>query len=185
MKSAFVLFLFLVLILSACASQESKEETVENVEMAGEMKITSSAFVNGGKIPSKYTCDGNDLIVPLQISDVPAGAKSLALIMDDPDAIKPAGKVWDHWVVFNIPVDVKEIAEGEEPSGTGGRNSWGRTGYGGPCPPDGEHRYYFKLYALDAVLSLPEGSTKAEIERAMQGHVAAKAELMGRYERVR
>ena len=144
------------------------------------MKLTSSAFQHNGSIPSEYTCDGSDLSPPLTISDVPASAKSLALVMDDPDA--PVG-IWDHWIVFNIPPSTKEIAKGKEPNGVAGRNSWGKTGYGGPCPPSGAHRYLFKLYALDIVLNLPKGSAKKDIEREMKGHIITKAELMGTYKR--
>lgn len=144
------------------------------------MKITSLAFSNGGEIPSEFTCDSSDVSPPLTISDVPSNAKSLVLIMDDPDA--PVG-TWDHWVVFNISPATKEISKGTEPKGTGGRNSWGRTGYGGPCPPSGTHRYFFKLYALDATLSLPEGSAKKDLEKAMQGHILAQAQLVGLYKR--
>jgi len=100
--------------------------------------------------------------------------------MDDPDA--PVG-TWDHWIVFNIPPSAKEIAKGTEPKGTAGKNSWGRTGYGGPCPPSGTHRYFFKLYALDTQLNLPEGSAKKDLEKAMQGHILEKVELMGNYKR--
>ncbi|MBI3035803.1 YbhB/YbcL family Raf kinase inhibitor-like protein [Candidatus Woesearchaeota archaeon] len=144
------------------------------------MKLTSTAFTHNGAIPSEYTCDGYDLSPPLSIGDVPANAKSLALIMDDPDA--PVG-TWDHWVVFNIPTTTKEISKGTEPKGVAGRNSWGRTGYGGPCPPSGTHRYFFKLYALDTTLNLPEGSAKKELEKAMQGHIVAQAHFMGTYKR--
>lgn len=144
------------------------------------MKLTSSAFTHNGSIPSEYTCDGSDLSPPLSISDVPANAKSLVLISDDPDA--PVG-TWDHWVVFNIPASIKEISKGKEPQGTAGKNSWGRTGYGGPCPPSGTHRYFFKLYALDTMLNLPAGSTKKQIEAAMEGHILAKTELLGLYKR--
>ncbi len=144
------------------------------------MKLTSSAFQNNGQMPSEYTCDGSDLSPPLEISDVPLNAKSLALIMDDSDA--PVG-TWDHWVVFNIPTSTKEISKGTAPNGVAGKNSWGRTGYGGPCPPSGTHRYFFKLYALDATLNLPEGSAKKELEKAMQGHIIAQAQLMGTYKR--
>lgn len=145
------------------------------------MKLTSPAFEHEGKIPSEYTCDGTNKIPPLDISDVPEGTKSLALIMDDPDAVKPAGKVWDHWVVWNIPPNTKSITG--QPQGVPGKNSWGRKDYGGPCPPDTEHRYFFKVYALDTELDLPEGATKTELERAMKDHVLAQAILMGRYER--
>ncbi|MBI2541408.1 YbhB/YbcL family Raf kinase inhibitor-like protein [Candidatus Woesearchaeota archaeon] len=146
------------------------------------MKLASPAFQNNAAIPSEYTCDGSDLSPALLISDVPSNAKSLVLVMDDPDA--PAG-TWDHWAVFNINPSIKEITKGAEPGGTAGRNSWGRAGYGGPCPPSGTHRYFFKMYALDIMLGLPENSTKKELEKAMQGHIIAKAELMGTYKRDR
>ena len=146
------------------------------------MKLTSTAFTDNGAIHSEHTCDSSDLSPPLEISDVPSNAKSLALIMDDPDA--PVG-TWDHWVVFNIPPSTREISKGKEPQGTPGKNSWGRNGYGGPCPPSGTHRYFFKLFALDTMLNLPEGSTKKQIEAAMQGHILYKAELMGTYKRSR
>ena len=146
------------------------------------MNLTSPAFQNNAPTPSEYTCDGANLSPPLEISDAPSNAKSLALVMDDPDA--PVG-TWDHWVVFNIASAIREIPKGTEPNGVGGRNSWGRTGYGGPCPPSGAHRYFFKLYALDTTLNLPEGSTKKELESAMQGHIVAQAQLMGTYKRSR
>ncbi len=151
------------------------------------MKLTSPAFAHGGKIPSKHTCDGPNVNPPLNISEVPAGAKSLALIMDDPDVpkhLRPDG-MWDHWVVFNIPVKTTEIQEAQEPKGVHGTGTGGNTKYFGPCPPDREHRYFFKLYALDAELALPEKSTKAQVEKAMAGHILEKTELMGRYERVK
>ncbi|MEK6949864.1 MAG: YbhB/YbcL family Raf kinase inhibitor-like protein, partial [Nanoarchaeota archaeon] len=128
----------------------------------------------------EYTCDGDDTNPELNIADVPKNAKSLVLINDDPDA--PVG-VWDHWIVFNIPPTTNKINKGKEPAGSGGKNSWGRTGYGGPCPPSGVHRYFFKMYALDTMLNLKEGATKKEIESAMQGHIIAKTELMGTYKR--
>jgi len=146
------------------------------------MKLSSPAFKEGASIPVRYTCDGEDVSPPLTFGDVPKNAKSLVLIMDDPDA--PVG-IWDHWVAFDIPPATTQIAEGSEPAGTAGKNSWKRTGYGGPCPPDREHRYFFRLYALDAALNLPAGSTKGDVERAMRGHVIAEAALMGRYNRKR
>ena len=144
------------------------------------MKLTSSVFANNGAIPSEFTCDGDDISPHLSISDVPKNAKSLALIMDDPDA--PVG-IFIHWVVWNIPPDTKEISKGEEPRGVQGMTSFRRQGYGGPCPPSGTHRYFFKLYALDAELNLPEGSTKHDLENAMQSHIIAQAQLMGTYKR--
>ena len=152
------------------------------------MKLTSSAFEAGGAMPAKYTCDGQGINPPLQIYDVPSQTISLALLMDDPDIPEAAKKsfnveVWDHWVVFNMPPDTKNINEGENPAGLLGKNTRGNFAYGGPCPPDGEHRYFFKLYALDTILNLPDGSTKAEVEQAMNGHVLETVELIGRYKR--
>ena len=149
------------------------------------MQLTSNAFENEGKIPSKYTCDSDNISPQLTISDVPEAAKSLVLIMDDPDVPKHIREdgMWDHWVVFNIPPDVREIPEGQEPAGTPGIGTNGDTGYFGPCPPDREHRYFFKLYALDTTLDLPEKSNKLSVEKAMTENVIDKAYLMGRYER--
>ena len=149
------------------------------------MKLTSTAFGHQEKIPSKYTCDGANISPPLSISDVPSQAKSLVLIMDDPDVPKRLRKdgMWDHWVVFNIPASLTEIKEGEEPEGTHGIGTSNNLDYNGPCPPDREHRYFFKLYALDTELKLPEQAKKQQVEKAMEGHVLAKTELMGRYER--
>lgn len=151
--------------------------------LAKNMKIKSRAFEEGEKIPSKYTCDGENINPPLEISEVPGNAKSLVLIMDDPDAVKPAGKVWDHWLVWNIPPSTTEILEGREPEGVHGKGTAGNKEYYGPCPPDAEHRYFFKIYALDNMLDIPEGSTKAVLEKAMEGHIIDMAELIGRYQR--
>ena len=154
------------------------------------MKLESSVFEHEGMIPAKYTCDGSPPVggisPPLKISEVPEGAKSLALIMDDPDvpkSLKPDG-MWDHWLVWNIPPATTEIPEGQEPAGVVGKNTRGSFGYRGPCPPDREHRYFFKLYALDTMLDLsPETTTKADLEKAMEGHTLERTELMGRYNR--
>jgi len=143
------------------------------------MKLTSTEFVDGGMIPARYTCDGEGISPPLNISDVPAEAKTLVLLCDDPDA--PMG-VWDHWVVWNIPPTTREIPTGAHP-GTEGMNSSPKRGYGPPCPPSGEHRYIFKLYALDDSLSLPGTATKAQAEQAMAGHILAEVRLTGRYRR--
>lgn len=142
------------------------------------MKLTSNAFQHNGNIPEKYTCEGANVSPQLEISQVPENTKTLALIMDDPDA--PAG-TWDHWVLFNMPANTTSIPEGTEPQGIPGKNSWGKTGYGGPCPPDREHRYFFKLYALDAELDLHNGTAKSQLERSMQGHILTKTELIGKY----
>ena len=157
-------------------------QTTEVITM-DKLTITSSAFGHNGKIPSKYSCDGEEINPPLNIEGVPSDAKSIVLIMDDPDAIKPAGKVWDHWVVFNMPPDTTEIGENEQPKGVAGITSRNVLTYGGPCPPDAEHRYFFKVYALDTMLDISEGSTKQDVEKAMQGHILAQGELIGLYER--
>lgn len=145
------------------------------------MKLISSAFDHEGMIPAKYTCDGENVSPSLAIEDVPEKAQSLALIMDDPDA--PAG-TFVHWVVWNIPVDAQAIAEGVLPEGAQeGETSFGKVGYGGPCPPSGTHRYFFKLYALDQELELSDDTDKGALLQAMEGHVVAQAEFMGRYAR--
>jgi Raf kinase inhibitor-like YbhB/YbcL family protein len=144
------------------------------------MKLTSTAFANGSPIPMEYTCDGADLSPPLEFSDMPTSARSLALIMDDPDA--PMGN-WVHWLVWNIPPSTAAFARGHKIPWTQGTTSWKRPGYGGPCPPSGSHRYFFKLYALDTMLELPASALKKDLEAAMQGHIIASAELMGRYKR--
>jgi Raf kinase inhibitor-like YbhB/YbcL family protein len=150
------------------------------------MKITSSAFAEGSNIPSKYTCDGQDISPPLEWKDAPEGTKSFALISDDPDA--PVG-TWVHWVAFNIPPNVTKLEENmkrdkEFKNGMRqGNNDWPKIGYGGPCPPSGIHRYYFKLYALDTVLDIKPGATKEQLLKAMKGHVLAEAQLMGKYKR--
>ncbi|MCX7120433.1 MAG: YbhB/YbcL family Raf kinase inhibitor-like protein [Gammaproteobacteria bacterium] len=149
------------------------------------MKLTSNAFLNGELIPRQYTCDGSDLSPQLHWNGAPENTRSFVLIVDDPDA--PMGN-WDHWLLFNIPSNVNQLKENiaELPSGTNeGKNSWEKTGYGGPCPPSNIHRYFFKLYALDNLLPLKNGVTKEEIIKAMQGHILAHAELLGRYERHR
>ena len=152
--------------------------TVILSEGGGDMKLTSFAFEHNQMIPRKYTCQGEDVSPPLQIEGVPAGAKSLALIVDDPDA--PMG-TWVHWVVFNIPPR-DSIAEDTIP-GKQGRNDFGKNDYGGPCPPSGTHRYFHKIYALDTMLELKEGITKKALEKAMEGHILDKAELIGLYKK--
>lgn len=144
------------------------------------MKIISPAFSHEGNIPSKYTCDGKNVSPPLHISGVPAGAASLALVVEDPDA--PSG-TFIHWVVYNIPVKVEAVHENTEP-GIVGRNDFDKTVYGGPCPPSGTHRYFFKLYALDRELDLTPGRSKPELDEAMKDHIIAQAELIGLYSRV-
>jgi len=148
--------------------------------------MTSSAFTEGALIPKKHTCDAEDISPDLKWSGVPREAKSLALICDDPDA--PAG-TWVHWVLFNIPAEAGALAAGIPPEAVldsgarQGKNDFRKLGYGGPCPPGGTHRYFFKLYALDTVLSLESGSTKARLVAAMKGHILAEGQLMGKYKR--
>jgi Raf kinase inhibitor-like YbhB/YbcL family protein len=150
------------------------------------MVLKSPAFAEGGMIPGKYTCDGADVSPHLSWTAVPVEARTLALICDDPDA---PGGTWVHWVLFNLPASVRELPEqvpaDREPD-VGGRHGvtdFRRVGYGGPCPPAGVHRYFFRLYALDAAISLPAGATGAQVEARMKGHVLAEAQLMGRYGR--
>jgi Raf kinase inhibitor-like YbhB/YbcL family protein len=146
-----------------------------------ELSITSPAFPHNGMIPIKYTCDGADVSPPLSIGNVPEKTGSLALIVDDPDA--PMG-TWVHWVVWNIAADTREIPENTVPPGAlQGTNDFGKQKYGGPCPPSGTHRYFFKLYALNAPLALKAGATKAQVEEAMSGHLLGKTELVGLYRR--
>jgi len=150
------------------------------------MNIKSRTISEGGMIPARHTCDGENVSPPLEWSGAPAETKSFALIGDDPDA--PAG-TWVHWVVYNMPPDIIKLDEGVKPErefGNGmrqGSNDFQRIGYGGPCPPGGTHRYYFKLYAVDRILDLHPGATKARVIQALQGHILAQAELMGKYRR--
>ena len=161
------------------------QEEGENI-----MVLTSPDFQNQGMIPKKHTCDGRDISPALNWSNVPSEAKSLVLIVDDPDAPDPAApqRTWVHWVLYNIPVTSESLAQGIEkralPKGTlEGLNDWGRTGFGGPCPPIGRHRYFHKLYALNIVLPDLKKPTKAKLEAAMEGHVISKAELIGLYQK--
>ena len=151
------------------------------------LQLKTAAFKAGGNIPSKYTCDGGDTSPALAWSGAPAGTQAFALVMDDPDA---PGGTWVHWLMYDVPTSVLELPEGvpaqlELPSGARqGRNDFRRVGYGGPCPPRGPaHRYFFRLYALDAKLNLRAGAVRADLDRAMRGHVVAEAELMARYSR--
>jgi Raf kinase inhibitor-like YbhB/YbcL family protein len=154
------------------------------------LTLTSGSFTHNGQIPTTYTCEGKDASPPLSWSGLPAGTKSLALIVDDPDAPDPRAPqtTWVHWVLYNLPPTAEGLPEGVSslPGGTReGLNDWKRTGYGGPCPPIGRHRYFHKLYALDAVLPDLGSPTKAQLEQAVAGHVLTKAELVGTYEKTR
>jgi len=161
-----LIIIFAILLLTACNNLSN-------------MKISSSAFENEGEIPSKYTCDGVNINPPLEIAQVPEGTKTLALIVDDPDA--PVG-LWVHWLVWNIQPDTTEIQENSIPNGsTQGTTSFGSVGYGGPCPPSGTHRYQFKLFALDTKIDLESNADKAALESGMQGHIIDKVMYMGKY----
>lgn len=154
------------------------------------LSLSSSGFNDGSSIPSQYTCEGEDTAPPLNWSGVPDSARSLVLIVDDPDAPDPKAPkmTWVHWVLYNLPPDVSELAEGMTsarlpPGALEGLNDWKRLGYGGPCPPIGRHRYFHKLYALDTVLPEMSKATKAQVEAAMRGHIIAEAQLVGTYQK--
>lgn len=182
-------WLMMVLTAGIAACNHSSPEPIgtassDEGESSMTITITSPQFEDGAEIPAKYTCDGEDISPPLQIENIPQGTQSIALIGDDPDA---PGGTWVHWVVFNLPPDVRELKENIPPDeelangALHGRNSWGRLGYGGPCPPSGTHRYFFKCYALDTRLKQEAGIDKADLLRAMKGHILAEGRLMGTY----
>lgn len=179
MKS-YIIFLILIFFFSAFLFIEAAEVRRST------MKITSPAFQHEGMIPPKYTCKGEDKSPQLNWENAPANVKSFVLICDDPDA--PIG-TWDHWILFNIPPTANQLEEGippkaELPDGSKhGKNSWGRTDYGGPCPPFGTHRYFFKLYALDTILNLKSGASKKDVLKAMDNHILEQAELMGKFKK--
>ncbi len=166
------------------SSEGSASQPGQEMEEPMSMTLSSPAFSAGQAIPVTYSCRGQDISPALEWSDPPAGTQSFALIMDDPDA--PVG-TWDHWVLYNIPASARRLAEAipaaaSLPDGSlHGKNSWGRLGYGGPCPPSGTHRYFFRLYALDTVLPLSSGASKKQVLEAMKGHILAQAELMGTF----
>ena len=174
----------------ATTNAETGRTTNNNVQIGKDnmkaVTISSTAFSNGSLIPSQYTCDGANISPPLQWSGLPPGTKALALIVDDPDA--PA-KTWVHWVVYDLPGSRSELPENVRPQeklpdgGKQGTNDFKKIGYGGPCPPSGTHRYFFKLYALDTETSLNPGATKDELLKAIEGHVVAQGELVGKYKR--
>ena len=169
-------------------TQTAAKETEANMTSVSDVKmvLTSTAFEEGEMIPKKYTCDGSNISPPIRWDSVPPQAKSLALIADDPDA--PMG-TWVHWVIFNIPPSLSGLPESIPPKDSlpngslQGKNDFRNSGYGGPCPPGGTHRYFFKLYALDIMLQLKPGCTRADLLKAMQGHIVAEGQLMGRYSR--
>ena len=177
----FIILIFLIIGgLSFYFLQRSSKTSLELPEQKI-MRLTSPAFENNQLIPSKYTCDGEDINPPLRIEGVPEETKSLVLIVDDPDA--PLG-TWDHWIVWNIDPSTSLIEENKVPEGAiEGKNDFGKNSYGGPCPPSGTHRYHFKLYALDKKLQLDSSSEREAVEKAMEGHILDWAELIGLYGR--
>ena len=167
-----ITIIFIIIVSIGCVEENQKK--VEN------MKISSPAFENGESIPSEYTCDGADVSPVLNFSDIPESATSLVLIMDDPDA--PMG-TWVHWLIWNIPPNTAGFSKGENMTFPRGMNDFGQLKYGGPCPPSGTHRYYFKLYAVDTMLDLNEGASKAELVSAISEHIVEETQLMGTYSR--
>jgi len=189
------LWLIFAIIIAAAlgiiyfAGVQKQEPLPPRPPQTGTMTISSSAFKHNDLIPKKYTCDGDPpaggISPPLTISGVPANAKSLALIVDDPDA---PGKTWVHWIIWNFPPDISQIPENARHAPdaqwpTEGTTDFGRPGYGGPCPPSGTHRYFFKIYALDTMLNLSSSLKKSDLEAAMQGHILDQAEFVGLYKR--
>ncbi len=182
------IFLALALLSAGCRSSPHVATVMPGAE--GEiamLSLTSTAFKESETISKKYTCDDADTSPDLQWSNPPSGTTSLALIVDDPDA---PGRTWVHWVLYNIPTDRMGLPEGVSKTptvqgiGVQGKNDFGKTGYNGPCPPKGKpHRYFFKLYALDSSLNLKPGATKADVEKAMRGHILAQGQLVGQYGR--
>ncbi len=182
----FLLVTSAALAIDGCGPSPSPTAMPGKGGQAMAFELTSSAFAQGETIPVRYTCDGDDVSPPLEWGDPPEGTQSFALANDDPDA--PAG-IWDHWILFNLPGEARSLPEGvpsdaELPDGSRqGQNSWRRLGYGGPCPPSGTHRYFFKLYALDTTLDLASGANKKQLLQAMEGHILGQAELIGVYSR--
>lgn len=179
-------------LVTLAASAAGAEEKKDKESGKGDIRMTirSPSFDHEGEIPARFTCEGDDVSPALAWSGIPDGAKALALVVDDPDAPDPKAPrmTWVHWVLYNIPPTAKGLPEniksGDLPAGTReGKNDWKRTGYGGPCPPIGRHRYFHKLYALDTVLADLGAPTKAQLEKAMEGHILAKAESIGTYQK--
>ena len=170
-----------LLFLIALATPVIGLAQAQSASGSASLKVTSSAFPDGGKIPKKYTCDNTNVNPPLRIENLPKAVKSLALIVDDPDA---PGRTWTHWLLWNIDPKAIEIREDSVPqNAVQGTSDFGSARYGGPCPPSGAHRYYFKAYGLDTALSLPSSAKKAALEKAMVGHIVAQGSLMGTYSR--
>ncbi len=178
-----------LILLSGCRSPNDSQpinpqQPASNAKP--QIKVTSNAFTDGAMIPAKYSCDGENASPHLKWENMPANAKTIAIIADDPDA---PGGTWVHWLIFNLPANVKELPDGVAPEGNAsavarqGTNDFKKIGYGGPCPPSGVHRYFFKVYGLDTELSLNAGATKEDLMKAMEGHVVAEGQIVGKYEK--
>ena len=179
--------IFLAILSWYVLPKAPQAPTPEPQQKSMTLTITSPAFETNGVIPARFTCDGKNISPPLTIHDIPKNAVSLALIMEDPDVPKHIREdgMWDHWIVFNIPPTTTNIEESSEPHGVHGITTSKKLVYGGPCPPDREHHYFFKLFALNTMLTLPEGSTKHQVLDAMRGHIIDETTLMGTYERIK
>lgn len=183
-----IYLLLTVILLPACAPSAATQAVDDPLALAqaSTIELTSAAFEYGQPIPERFSCNGEDISPALAWGEPPAGTQSFALIMDDPDA---PGGTWDHWILFNIPASARSLPESMAANaalvggGAGGANSWGTTGYGGPCPPSGTHRYFFRLYVLDEMLGIEAGANRGELEKAMAGHILATGELMGTFTR--
>lgn len=190
MRKVEVFLVLAMFVFIACANRQQQaappQVTPTTQQQKSELKLTSNAFKEGEAIPRGYTCDGANVSPPLEWTEVPKSAKTIAIIADDPDA--PAG-TWVHWVVYNLPAEglglIENTPQTETLNGGGvqGKNDFGKIGYGGPCPPSGRHRYFFRFYALDGELPLKPAATKPEVEKAMEGHIVGQAQLMGTYRR--
>jgi len=187
MKNKFLkelLILSTLIFTISCLENNKTNEDIQNIKNT--IKITSKAFQNGELIPLKYTCDGENISPPLEIENIPSQTKSITLITDDPDA---PFQTWVHWILFNLKADIKELSEkilSDKILANGaiqGLTSFNNNAYGGPCPPNGTHRYYFKVYALDKVLELASNAKKDDVLKEMEGHILAKGELIGKYQR--
>jgi Raf kinase inhibitor-like YbhB/YbcL family protein len=175
MKQAITIF---ITILVLACGQRTTEESMATPAIQQTMTVTSPVFTDGGAIPTQYGCRGESISPPLAISGVPREAKTLALIVTDPDA---PGGTFTHWLVWNIPAADSSLAEGQAPGGSEGQNDYGKRGYGPPCPPSGSHHYLFNLYALDASLTLDQGAQRGEVEKAISGHILAQGRIAGTY----
>jgi len=186
MRKTFYILSMLLIVLQGCDGEEQSGNSVKEEVEKMTIKLESPTFEEGGMIPSKYTADGESISPPLKWASVPEGTKSFALVSDDPDA--PMG-TWVHWVMWNIPADARQLAENIPPDenlpngSRQGITDFGTYGYGGPAPPSGTHRYYFKIFALDTKLDLPGSSRKADLLKAIEGHVIAEGQLIGKYKR--